>query len=1153
MSASKSHSRGGSTASSSSLMQEVPGAFPTTPFPRDDNDEGLEEDEHEVTFKSLSQAVYARRSEYVRPKHVRIKVGTWNVAAFKGTEKDLGGWFVGGKGVADDLTGAFNAEDRKTVQEDATEQESRYERKKKTLPSGDESVLPHDKDVGLYVLGLQEVVDVTAVGEALKPYTDPAAANKWKDAMQEAVPNGYQLIAEQQLIGLLLLMYAAPEVASDVKAVSTTSVGTGVFGYMGNKGAVTARIVLGGTTRLVFVNCHLAAGADKTALERRIWDAQQVVQRTKFEPIQDVLDLNEQSGETIGDEDFAFWCGDLNFRMEGIPGDDVRRLLMLHTRNQYDLSQPASRKIEKEIEETTEQVKNRLAVDPANSPRPSSDSSRHDTLVDEVQAKEDPTALQTTLDSLLPHDGLRQQMRKRKAFHDGWREGPITFLPTYKYDPGSVGVFDSSEKKRAPSWCDRILYRTRKDKLAYEAKVREEENARRKDEEMRASGIDQAASEEDVLYDYDPDTDGATVGDYDEYDEYDDAADENNSAIVVTREGFEDEITLEYYTAHQRVLSSDHKPLDACFMLKYDAVVPELKAQVHAECAKELDKAENEGRPNVTVVVDKQTHTSAAVSSEDLPGGVSDEGVWFGDVRWMQTKQRSLTIANTSRVPANFSFIERPVRSGEPAGIAPQWLTIKIEGIAIANTAGTSPNITLQPGETANIELELKISDMTDVKHFNDKEKPDIDEILVLRIENGRDHFIPIRGHWLASSLARTINTLVRIPEGGIRKLQGQKPSDKSSKESTSPTSPIRNAFNAITASDAFSDGTSTNSSRPAEHSRNISAVSTKSIDSSGQPPVRFSAPRELFKLTEAIEELNTRVVAEWEMMNDLPPVTPTSPSSSKPTTPRTSTSSSLSARLGAEDESLEVVALPTAPWDLYPAWPFEKECWTLRDTRDWEEALSAVCDALDRDLGIESALPDTLPRIQRLYILCSFLLTCLESLTDGVITTEMWIEIEAFLSGLEKGKQQQKRTNDELRTAVQEILAMKSSSHSISFVLITGMLERMVWEVSGGKEQGFTRMGNDVNVPMSPTKKALGGLKRMATWKGKLPLAQQGTGKGGTSSGSLGKKGRALAEVFAKAMVRLPGGEGEKGRLTREKRRVDVIEWFLVKGEDAG
>ncbi|KAI5364702.1 putative Rho GTPase activation protein [Septoria linicola] len=1124
------HSRGASNASSSSLMQDVPGAFPTTPIPHDHDDisQEHEDEQNEVTFQSLSQAVYARRAEFVRPKHVRIKIGTWNTAAIKGTEKDVGAWFVGGKGVADDLTGATNIEDRTAVIEDATEQESRYERKKETLPRGDESVLPHDEDVGLYVLGLQEVVDITAVGEALKPYTDPAAANKWKEAMQEALPSGYQLVAEQQLIGLLLLVYASPVVARDVKAVSTTSVGTGVFGYMGNKGAVTARLVLGDTTRLIFVNSHLAAGADKTALERRIWDAQQIVQRTKFEPIKDAMDLNQSSGEMIGDEDFAFWCGDLNFRMEGIPGDDVRRLLMLHTRNQYDLSQPASRTIEDEVKQATASVKDRLAFDENGNPWKSSDSSRPNTLLDDIQAEEDPAALQTTLDSLLPHDELRQQMHKRKAFHDGWREGPITFLPTYKYDAGSVGVFDSSEKKRAPSWCDRILYRTRKDKLAYEAKVREEQSARKKDEEMRASGIDQAASEEDVLYDYDPDTDGAT-GSYDEYDEYDDAAEDSSSAVVVTREGFEDELTMEYYTAHQRVLSSDHKPLDASFLLKYDAVVPELKAQIHAECAKELDKAENEGRPNVTIVVDKQTHTSAATSDESLPGGRTDEGVSFGDVRWMQVKQRSLTIANTSRVPANFSFIERPVQSEEQAGIAPRWLTIKIEGIEIANTASSSPNITLEPGETAMVELDLKISNMNDVRNFNAKGKPDVDDILVLRIENGRDHFIPIRGHWLESSLARTIDTLIRIPEGGIRKLQGQRPSDKHGKENA----PIKNAVHAVSATTALASGTSgdTDLSRVQSNGSAKSARSAKSAKSSteNELPVRFSAPRELFRLTEAIEELSTRVVAEWEMMHDVPPT----PTASTPSSPRTSISS-----VKTSFESMGVVVPPTAPWDMLPAWPFDAECWSQRDSPEWDAALSQACDALDSDAPLEASLPDTVPRIERLYVLSSLLLMFLRSMPDGVITGELWTEIDAHLNSLEKTKS--KRTNDDQRTSVQEILS-SSPSHSITFVLITSMLERMIQEVSGNKRAAIEEVPS-IASPLSPTKKAFGGLKRIATWKGGKTAQVAGV--------SSSKNARALADVFAPVVIRTPEVAGEKSRATQEKKRIDVMEVFLTRDE---
>nr|GFD25745.1 hypothetical protein [Tanacetum cinerariifolium] len=64
------HARGPSTASSSSLMQDVPGAFPPPPIVSQDDED---DEQQEVTFQSLSRAVYARRNEYVRPKHVRIK------------------------------------------------------------------------------------------------------------------------------------------------------------------------------------------------------------------------------------------------------------------------------------------------------------------------------------------------------------------------------------------------------------------------------------------------------------------------------------------------------------------------------------------------------------------------------------------------------------------------------------------------------------------------------------------------------------------------------------------------------------------------------------------------------------------------------------------------------------------------------------------------------------------------------------------------------------------------------------------------------------------------------------------------------------------------------------------------------------------------
>jgi phosphatidylinositol-bisphosphatase len=58
--------------------------------------------------------------------------------------------------------------------------------------------------------------------------------------------------------------------------------------------------------------------------------------------------------------------------------------------------------------------------------------------------------------ALLSHDQLTQQVKKGAVFSQ-FKEHPIDFKPTYKYDP-STNTWDTSEKNRAPAWCDRILY-----------------------------------------------------------------------------------------------------------------------------------------------------------------------------------------------------------------------------------------------------------------------------------------------------------------------------------------------------------------------------------------------------------------------------------------------------------------------------------------------------------------------------------------------------------------------------------------------------------------------------------------------------------------------------------------------------------------------
>ncbi|KAF9546307.1 DNase I-like protein [Agrocybe pediades] len=78
---------------------------------------------------------------------------------------------------------------------------------------------------------------------------------------------------------------------------------------------------------------------------------------------------------------------------------------------------------------------------------------RRDAIISAVHAGD--------LNSLLSHDQLQREIKFNRGCRlRGFSEGPLTFNPTYKYDKGT-DEYDTSEKRRSPAWCDRILWRAR--------------------------------------------------------------------------------------------------------------------------------------------------------------------------------------------------------------------------------------------------------------------------------------------------------------------------------------------------------------------------------------------------------------------------------------------------------------------------------------------------------------------------------------------------------------------------------------------------------------------------------------------------------------------------------------------------------------------
>lgn len=1039
---------------------------------------------------SLARAVYARRSEYVRPHRIRVKVGSWNVAACPGTDKDLASWFIDGKGVDKDLAALDISENRAVGDE-----HNGSEGTGSSEDDGEVRLVGGDK-IGLYVLGLQEIIDLNRAREAVnRVYYDPGPMNKWKEALEQAMPPGYTLITAEQMSGLLLLIYASPEVAATISNVNSVQIGTGLFGYLGNKGAVATRILLGETTRMVFINSHLASGAGQVYLDRRLWDYGQIMARTQFEPIRlPGMTESESPSEKIGDEDFAFWMGDLNFRLDGLPGDDIRRLLMLHSRGEYDLSK---KQTSLDGEEVFVVQSAHSDDDEDESTVASSSASHGTTIVDESDSSlpdpdeflpdpgDDPGSLQATLDSLLPHDQLGQVIKQRKAFHDGWREGPITFLPSYKYDVGTVSLFDSSEKKRSPSWCDRILYRTRKDREAYEEKLREEEAARQKDAEMKARGIEDAADDDDVLFSYDPEEDGESEEqsqarkvssfEYDEYNEDDDAdageaeqGEQGGGEEVVTKEGFKDRIQLDIYTSHQRTTSSDHKPIISIFTLDYHAVVPELRAKIHAEVAKELDRAENEGRPLVTVVVDSQDG-----NGKEPPGRPADQGepIDFGGISYMKKHTTYLTIANTGQVPAQFGFVETPsLVDSDSSSDSPQWLNASFkrrhsdgaDDGTQEEPAELGDEVTLEPGETLSAALEVLVDDLSHARALNDG-RAKLEDILVLRVRDGRDHFIPVRATWLPTCFGRSIEELIRVPSdgGGIRGF---------AQERTPQGGAIPYDLE-----------------------------------------VHSAAPRELFKLTELLETLTTRVLADASMLGQ----------------------------------------------DVFPAdepgWPLDESAWTFRDEEARRAQVVSLIEALDTDQPLGDSLPLDSPSSHRLEVVSAVLLQFLRGLTDGIITAPLWAKMEVALPQLSasasassyplRATLENEAEAEDDKEAILDILS-SAPNHNIAFVFLSAALAKVVEELSP-----ISRA--DVEALLAPASQ---GKRLSALGRHGLGFRRNGADNGNSmaaAEAALARRRareRRFAEIVGKVTCRvgLPAKEKER-RAVEEKMRC-VVEMFLRK-----
>lgn len=268
----------------------------------------------------------------------------------------------------------------------------------------------------IFIFGFQELVDLEDKTATAKRFLKSKKKDKdgapdqdrmshqyrdWRDFLVRCLDDYmegelYHLLQTSHMVGLFTCIFVKSDLRARVRNVATTEVKRGMGGLHGNKGAIVIRFLIDDTS-LCFVNCHLAAGQSQAASRHN--DAAGILDSTGL-PVE----------------------RDPNTRVDTYTGGGDGSMILDH-----------------ELCIWNGDLNYRI------------DTMSRDAVVGAVKAG--------NLAKLLDRDQLLVARRRNAGFRlRAFEELPIRFSPTYKYDVGTDN-YDSSEKKRSPAWCDRLLFR----------------------------------------------------------------------------------------------------------------------------------------------------------------------------------------------------------------------------------------------------------------------------------------------------------------------------------------------------------------------------------------------------------------------------------------------------------------------------------------------------------------------------------------------------------------------------------------------------------------------------------------------------------------------------------------------------------------------
>jgi phosphatidylinositol-bisphosphatase len=258
----------------------------------------------------------------------------------------------------------------------------------------------------IYAIGFQEAVDLSTNNVVFSDAKSNDRSQYWNQELHDFLSKSgrkYEIVESISLVGILLYVFAADEIRKEIQDIRKSSAGTGMMGVMGNKGGVSVRFNLFDSS-ICFVNSHLSSGASKN--DMRQLDFENINEKCMF------LGNPNQISDTS-----CPWRRNAKSYEEDKLIEDHSHVFWIG-----DLNYRMVANTQEEVFDLT------FAGD---------------------------------IKTLLTRDMLNMEKNEKKTVFQGYNEGEITFLPTYKFTPGTNNYENRPDKKiRAPAFCDRVLWKT---------------------------------------------------------------------------------------------------------------------------------------------------------------------------------------------------------------------------------------------------------------------------------------------------------------------------------------------------------------------------------------------------------------------------------------------------------------------------------------------------------------------------------------------------------------------------------------------------------------------------------------------------------------------------------------------------------------------